>query len=1687
MYDTTSQQERTTKAPPSVRLRPVSGDPFAARSTRPTEPPGARVRLKPVNHDPFNTSAAGAEPVKSSAAVNTDEGGEDSGLLSALGESFSKAGRDLVTGYKGSAASFYNTGANAMSLVNKAADYLAEHTGIGPMSRDTALGHAERYLRDAGRRVAPRPEEMPADTAGKVYQGLGSAPVAMGEYLAGMRALGPVLGFAATDALREADKGPGAAIEAGAKGALMGGILKAAEPLSRPLRTGAMATAGGTQAASEGGDVSDVVAGATVMGALGATSGKGNVRARDLLPRKPRLRPVQGNPFETTRARGAPAETASPSAQAGETGKPPATVIRPGIVNDPVNTVNTRAEARQRRAIDKAAHEAATSPKNRLPQPTDAQREAENYRVGRVKVHGLDISIENPRGSKREGTDPDGKRWSVTMRNHYGRIRRTEGADGDHVDVFLGDRPGSERVFIVNQKRPGGGWDEHKVMMGFTDRTAAEQAYLSNYAPDWLAKQGGRLDIRETSVDSFKSWLKSGDTSKPFQSAPAPHGRSEPVANTPRAVPEPRPAASTRQSVSEAVIEPVGEKFILVKGEPAEIRGRLQEAGVPYPGHANRKRGGLMFSIKREAEIRQALENGPRYSWSPGANYVGMIGDSTLPAGDIGAKAQAKPIRREDILRPFLKALDVPLYEGRVKRKGAAGFYLPKKEAVRIKSKSDLEVAAHELAHLMDDRIPAIRKSWTHGPEAKTYARELRGLSYDKAKVYEGFAEYVRLWMTQNQKARELAPNFTRWFEGFTASHEYGPSIHKAREGMTAWFGQDAVSRAASKIGEQKPLNEAMDNVFDRFRQSVADDLHGIYRMERSLTGEIAPVGAYETARLSRAAHSLVEGALTLGAPKVRPDGSHTFTGKGLKQILDGVAGNLDRFTLYAVGRSARELMMQGRERLFTPAEIRSMTALETPAFKRAFEEYQTWNRAVLDFAQAKGIINPETRSLWRRTQYLPFYRAMEGAPGGARGRNPGEFGGIQALKGGTGNLRPVLGNMIQNAAHLMTTALKNEARAKVADLAENVRGGGRFMVKIPTDAKRVAVDKAQIERFVYDLLGLDARQVKAGNIPPELVDTVAQLEAQFTRHPGFLKFWQVNQSPQGSNVVAVMRRGKPVFYEVADPLLYRAFSALDRPAQNWLTKFLGGFRRLGQASVTVSLDFMAANIARDTLMGGIMSRHGFRPFIDSVQGMKSRLLQDANYREFIANGGGFSSYLVDEAAFRKHLERFYTQRGIDYRAVIDTPAKLVYSLETIADAFEMSTRLGEFRQARGRGAHPRHAAYSAREVSTDFAMRGDSKVLGFMYDTVMFLKAGINGMDRVYRGFAHDPNRAHVAARTGLLALLSMGLYGLNRGNPLYEQMEDWDRDTNWHLFIPRAAYYDFVSLHGREPRTPDEAEGLFHHFRYPKIWEVGAVASVAERSLEQIMNAEEGTASAKRLAVDVSRIVGDLFKLDYVPQALAPLYEQAINENRFTGRPIEPQALQDLAPFARATPYTSEVMTDLGLATRGLPRSLQAPPARAEALLRGYFNTWALYGLTLADGMVSDDKPELRIDQYPVLRRFYVDDPARHTKYETQFYDMLREATELRRTMRHMDRVMRPDIGTELEERPTVREYRQLNRINEQVRGINQEMRAVYRNPDLSPKEKRQRIDNLTREKNRTLEAVVTDIEAQRSEVEP
>jgi hypothetical protein len=185
-------------------------------------------------------------------------------------------------------------------------------------------------------------------------------------------------------------------------------------------------------------------------------------------------------------------------------------------------------------AIDKTQTDIASAESVVNTDPTKGQQEAGNYKKGSVTVQGIDISIENPVGSVRKGIDEDGKAWEHEMKSSYGYIKRTEGKDGDHVDVFIGNNPASQTVFVIDQvKVTDRTFDESKVMLGYDNALQLKEAYLENYDEGW----DGLSDITEVNINNFKEWLYDGARqAKPFAEyvdTPAPRKNVDADINAP--------------------------------------------------------------------------------------------------------------------------------------------------------------------------------------------------------------------------------------------------------------------------------------------------------------------------------------------------------------------------------------------------------------------------------------------------------------------------------------------------------------------------------------------------------------------------------------------------------------------------------------------------------------------------------------------------------------------------------------------------------------------------------------------------------------------------------------------------------------------------------------------------------------------------------------------------------------------------------------------------------------------------------------------------------------------------------------------------------------------------------------------------------------------------------------------------
>lgn len=293
-------------------------------------------------------------------------------------------------------------------------------------------------------------------------------------------------------------------------------------------------------------DVESLKGQALEAGAAGALMGLGVGGVTGAAARRPRQRPAEAAGEEPPAEEAAPAPAAAPpvsvppvalvvepepaapvqAAPAADAGAPapPAGYVplydedgktRVGIVN--METGDIRMD------VDRpvtSAPEDIEAARAETVQPTEAQKEAGNYRKPPIKFWDYDVRMETAAGQPRTGTTPDGATWSVDMPVDYGYISRTEAADGEQLDVFMGPDRGADQAYVIDQIDPATGeFDEPKAMLGFPTPEDAIAAYDASFSD-------GQGKIRRGAItplnrEQFADYVNSGDLTVALAYRPA--------------------------------------------------------------------------------------------------------------------------------------------------------------------------------------------------------------------------------------------------------------------------------------------------------------------------------------------------------------------------------------------------------------------------------------------------------------------------------------------------------------------------------------------------------------------------------------------------------------------------------------------------------------------------------------------------------------------------------------------------------------------------------------------------------------------------------------------------------------------------------------------------------------------------------------------------------------------------------------------------------------------------------------------------------------------------------------------------------------------------------------------------------------------------------------------------------------
>jgi hypothetical protein len=437
----------------------------------------------------------------------------------------------------------------------------------------------------------------------------------------------------------------------------------------------------------------------------------------------------------------------------------------------------------------------------------------------------------------------------------------------------------------------------------------------------------------------------------------------------------------------------------------------------------------------------------------------GAIGPGEeLGQGDFGARGtrqamQAKyprisvePIASESASAPSEMIVNISDITGRNVRvgktgagggKSAAGVYKPATADTVIRRPNDVDTAAHEIAHSLDDEYGIVaqwnkprakspydaelEQFWWHGSATPSGPRSK--LAYKRA---EGVAEFVRAYMVNPDAARTAAPTFAKFFESKVPA-EVLAKIRAAGDDVRKWSGASPAAKTKANIQwePEKPAG-VVDAVVKAVRGTGADfEITALDKINQMLGDRLFPV-----------IKAIREAKIFHGIKDLLPEHDPELLIRNHAGINDKIEDVLDRGMTDAHGKRV------------------------TQPFKEILEPLDKTNRNTLDrdtkdmlaFAVSERVL--ERGEVLDKRSFRELAAQLE--------KDIGRY----ELAASQSNVSPDMKAKIKAAADRLKTALKT---------AEQVQGPNALRLKAIIDAlpnTRYAIDASKAIRANYEQKG---------------------------------------------------------------------------------------------------------------------------------------------------------------------------------------------------------------------------------------------------------------------------------------------------------------------------------------------------------------------------------------------------------------------------------------------------------------------------------------------------------------------------------------------------------------------------------------------------------------------------------------
>jgi len=1075
-----------------------------------------------------------------------------------------------------------------------------------------------------------------------------------------------------------------------------------------------------------------------------------------------------------------------------------------------------------------------------------------------------------------------------------------------------------------------------------------------------------------------------------------------------------------------------GEQTLIPGVEPITDRQRLEAEGAKPLRGGNAAPGG-MFDTDARAQGDLLGRKIPDDVQGIAQRKKGgrMEGETVRPDDGIsGAPSPEKDLAVRSLQQmsfDLAKALDFPLRQGRVQSRDLSGQFSPRTGVVRVREVPDFEVVSHEAGHALEAKIGKELTDLT-----ERFETELAPMDYekDKARVNEGFAEWVRLFLNNPAYAERQAPGFTTAFRAFmqkehpdlltaldaTAAnkiaYDKASSVDAVGAVVRSYNEDEHVVKetlAALKKKEMPPvikafMHESYTALFDKY----APMTQAIREMAIAIRDKSGvPVdlkAAYNPEKMIRLLDRSRQGAVDAMQYGVTPRDSVTPDGPSLTDALVLATGQtsawgawdpvrLRDFDTYLIARRAVDLWrrfdageLANPPVAFSPGDaamaVRELEAA-FPTFKDAGEMVQGYARQILRKKFESGLLKADSYQAILDTDgfYVPFYRDRRDLPGSGGSGTGGAMEGGPGLVDATHRIKGSSRDIYSPVESLMRDTFLMEHQVRLNDIV-NALGqfgeragvaGGKYIERIPAfEARKHVVPLGEILENKVREMGMTKAEGDA------FLASMGDLAREDPLMGSFFKMEQT--SGKGEPIVFSKQGGELVAWRVMSekegyPLYELLTAAPDAISDVWV-QLIGTAAGIKRAGITTNPVFALSNYIRDQFAAAIL-RSDYIPILSGLRGMADEINQAPAARQYAAAGGvsgGAATGPIDRAveleidALRKR--GFAVQRFTSFKGLLE-----LASFTEAGTRNSIVAKVYETKKSQGLSDVEAlaEAVKEAQDIM-DFSRHG-SRTLAIT-KMIPFLNATAQGLDKARRTMIEPlwqrMRDGQVFAedsdtfKNALMAWAKMGGLGAATGAA-------WAA-INWEKEAYRDASVKFKATHIVVPYGNKIVV-------VPKPFELGLGFTLGEYAFARLMKDDQ------RAGGQFMEAAWDVLKL---PLQDIPLVtsgtELALGKSLFTGRDIVPSALQGLPSEMQFTDRTSEAAKWLGQQT-GMS------PIKIEYFVGSQFGNWGRDALALSQG-VGEDAPAKDFDDRIFLRRF-VKDPTRSSDAVTKFWDFMGRTT--------------------------------------------------------------------------------------------